>query len=50
MLLGVALAGEVVTAYEWSAAGVAVAGTALLLLDSRAPRPADPDRGLRPAP
>ncbi|MDE2081587.1 MAG: EamA family transporter [Burkholderiales bacterium] len=37
MLLGVAVAGEVVTRYEWAAAGVVVAGVLLLLADRRTP-------------
>jgi drug/metabolite transporter (DMT)-like permease len=37
MLLGVAFAGEVVSGYEWAAAGVVLAGVVLLLAGRRAP-------------
>jgi drug/metabolite transporter (DMT)-like permease len=31
MLLGVAVAGEVITAYEWTAAGIVLVGVVLML-------------------
>jgi drug/metabolite transporter (DMT)-like permease len=35
MLLGVAVAGEVITAYEWAAAGVVLVGVVLMLRGAR---------------
>ncbi|MDB5849593.1 MAG: drug/metabolite exporter YedA [Rhodoferax sp.] len=39
LLLGVGLAGEVVTAAEWGASGVVLLGVVLILLAARKPRP-----------
>ncbi|MDE2147295.1 MAG: EamA family transporter [Burkholderiales bacterium] len=52
MGLGVAVAGEAVTGFEWAAAGVVAVGVLLLLLaERRAPGPAAaPGRPLKPAP
>jgi drug/metabolite transporter (DMT)-like permease len=38
MLLGVAVAGEVVSGYEWAAAGVVLAGVVLMLRGAARPR------------